>query len=592
MADRDRAPRRARPRRSRPAPPPAAVLELNGHAVEPVEPAPPATTAVLDESVPLNAVPEKPASPPEATVRAEAAGPQPAPAPVWAWKGAVPAMPLKVIFDEALVAAEVTPAAAAATPVADAPAATGPTPSRHGVERILLLAIPAAVALGVVILLSRTLPEPSGAGDQTIWWSVLAAAGLTTLVILDLAARRLRPSVLAGAGLPRLGGGLGEMTVVVAVAALLAGAGVLRLPASPGSAGTVTAAHTAAVPPPAVLAPAAVPPPATAQAPAAPVPPTQRTPATGGGGADLPVLALDPAMTVRPAVTRLSSRGALPLPPPMHASRGGAAADAAALSGTVGTPDGAPVVLGPVAPASAATAASHPRASGEAGAASCGTADGAPCPADELHSLSADFSSATATLDRSEPPACTAAARTAFAPPMGGACTEGVHVEMLTADPARAVVADGVSSSSLTAGCPAAPIGRVSIGDLEVGGVHVAGGPGALVPTSTPEPDTAVTLGAGTVVLNEQRPDREGRGLTVNAVHIVVPATLLSPFSLDMVIGHSHSAATSRSSCADAPAHAVTVAPAPAGGVTPGAPEGVLPDVLQIRRVLRGLISL
>ena len=175
---------------------------------------------------------------------------------------------------------------------------------------------------------------------------------------------------------------------------------------------------------------------------------------------------------------------------------------------------------------------------------------------------------------------------------MAGACTQGVHVEMLTGDAARAVVADGVSSSSLTAGCPAAPTGRVSIGGLEIGGVHVTGGPGALVATSTPEPNTAVALASGTVVLNEQRPDRGGRGLTVNAVHIVIPASLLSPFSLDMVIGHSHSAATPRSSCAAAPAPAVTAPPAPARGLTAGAPEGLLPDDLQVRKVLRGVISL
>jgi len=276
----------------------------------------------------------------------------------------------------------------------------------------------------------------------------------------------------------------------------------------------------------------------------------------------------------------------------IYESRPGVTADAAALSGTVGVPDGPPVILGPVAPASATTGASHPRVSGGAAAASCGTAADEPCPADQLHSLSADSSTALATVERGAPPECTSAAGSTPAPPMAGACSQGVHVEMLTGDAARAVVADGVSSSSLTAGCPAAPTGRVSIGDLEIGGLHVAGGPGALVPTSTPEPNTAVALAPGTVVLNEQRPDRGGRGLTVNAVHIVIPASLLSPFSLDMVIGHSHSAATPRSSCAAAPAPAVTAPPAPARGLTAGAPEGLLPDDLQVRKVLRGVISL
>jgi hypothetical protein len=175
---------------------------------------------------------------------------------------------------------------------------------------------------------------------------------------------------------------------------------------------------------------------------------------------------------------------------------------------------------------------------------------------------------------------------------MASACTQGIHLEMLLTDLARAVVADGISSSSLTSGCPEATVGRVTVGDLEIGGVHVAGGPGALVPTSTPEPNTAVTLAAGTVVLNEQRPDRGGRGLTVNAAHIVSPASLLSPFSLDMVIGHSHSAATPGSGCAAARMAAVAVPHAPAPSAGQGTPEGLVPDVLQIRRVLRGVISL
>src|SRR5947209_4917561 len=248
MADRDRAPRRPRPRRSRPAPPPAAVLELNGHAVEPVDPPPPPPTPALTDTVPLNAVPEMPASPPVTAAKAEAAGPQPMRTPVWAWRGATPAMPLAVLFEKPLVVAEEAPAAAVAAPEPAGPPVPAPAARRRGIERALLLAIPAAVALGVVILLSRALPEPSGGGAEALWWSVLAVAGLAILVILDLAARRLRPSVLAGAGLPRLGGGLGEMTLVLAAAALLAGAGILRLPASSGTAGTVAAVHTAVAP--------------------------------------------------------------------------------------------------------------------------------------------------------------------------------------------------------------------------------------------------------------------------------------------------------------------------------------------------------
>jgi hypothetical protein len=441
-----------------------------------------------------------------------------------------------------------------------------------------------------VILLSRALPEPSGAGAEALWWSVLAATGLATLVIVDLAARRLRPSVLAGAGLPRLGGGLGEMTVVVAIGALLAGAGILRMPASSGTSGTVTAVHASQ---PQGL-PAVAPPLAMAQAPSAPILPAQRTPVTGGGGVDLPGLALDGALVTHPAVVHAANRSVLPLPPPLRAGRGGAAADAAALSGTISASDAAPVVLGPVAPASATTAASRPSASSQSAVSSCGGGGDTACPAEQVHSLGSEATSALATVQRGPAPDCSPAAGSDPAPPMASACTQGIHLEMLLTDVARAVVADGISSSSLTSGCPEATAGRVTVGDLEVGGVHVAGGPGALVPTSTPEPNTAVTLAAGTVVLNEQRPDRGGHGLTVNAVHIVTPAGLLSPFSLDMVIGHSHSAATPGSGCSAAARRAAVTAPphAPAPSAGLSTPEGLVPDVLQIRRVLRGVISL
>jgi hypothetical protein len=600
----NRARRQRPPRRDRPAPPPpASAVELNGHAVEPVEQPPPRPSWAWSEAVPLAAAPEEAASlatateeaasSPASAVKAESHGPQVVRSngvPSWAWKGAAPAPPLAMVFAEPPAVEEPAPPATepatAAASAAPAPAAAG---GRSRAERILLLAIPAVVALGLVILLSRALPEPSGAGAEALWWSVLAAAGLATLVIVDLAARRLRPSALAGAGLPRLGGGLGEMTVVVAAGALLAGAGILRMPASSGTSATVTAVHASQ---PQGLAPAVAPPLAMAQAPSAPILPAQRTPVTGGGGADLPGLALDSAMVIHPAVVHAANRGVLPLPPPLRASRGGAAADAAALSGTIGAADAAPVTLGPVAPASATTGASRPSASSQSGVTSCSSGGDTACPAEQVHSLGSEATSAFATVQRGPAPECSPAAGSDSAPPMASACTQGIHLEMLLTDLARAVVADGISSSSLTSGCPEATVGRVTVGDLEIGGVHVAGGPGALVPTSTPEPNTAVTLAAGTVVLNEQRPDRGGRGLTVNAVHIVSPASLLSPFSLDMVIGHSHSAATPGSGCAAARMAAVAVPQAPAPSAGPGTPEGLVPDVLQIRRVLRGVISL
>ena len=591
MADRDRA-RRQKPRRARPAQSTAAPsAEKNGgSASRPVTPRPKPSWAWA-EAVPLATAPEAAAaSPSTAPLTAEARDPEPVRAngaPTWAWKDDAPAPPVKVVFAEPLAEDRGEPAPAEAPAAAAAPkAAASP---RRSAERLLLLAIPAAVALGVVILLSRVMPEPSGGGAEAMWWIVLAAAGLAALIVVDFGVRRLRPATLAGAGLPGLSGGVGAMTAVVATAALLAGAGVLRVPATSGAAGTVSAIHASQPEGPQALVPSAAPPLAMTQAPAVvPILPAQKTPITGGGGVDLPVLALDPGTVSHPAVARSAQRVALPLPAPLRANRGGAAADASALSGIVGPPDSSPVALGPLAPASATTAPGHPRAESGSALTSCG-GDGAPCAAAPLHTLGSEATSAFASVRRDPAPDCASEGR-AVAPPLAASCTQGIHLEMLLDDPDHAVVADGVSSSSLSPGCGAAPVGRVSIGDLEVGGIQVAGGPGALVPTATPEPNTVVTLALGTVVLNEQRPDRGGRGLTVNAVHIVAPASMFSPFSLDMVLGHSHSASRPGSACAKG-TPAETPQP-PSGGATPGMPEGVLPDVTQLRRVVRGLLSL
>jgi hypothetical protein len=587
MADRVR--RQRRSRRDRPAPPPSAsVLELTGHSIEPVRPTRPRPTWAWSQTIsPATASEsEVEAAGTSRTVRvAGAAEPQSVRsngAPGWAWRGDGAAVTPAVVFAEPLVAVE------EAAPPAPAARATAPPRARHGlVGRAAVLGVPILAALAVAIVLSRALPEPAGAGTEALWWSVLAVSGLATLVLVDLAAWRLRPSALAGAGLPGLGGALGGMTVVVAIGALLAGAGVLHMPASTGGGGSVTAVRAAQ---PGGLAPAAAPPLAIAPAPAVPVLPAERTPVTGGGGAELADALLDPSGVMLPVVVHAAGRAAPPLR--LGGARGGAAADAAALSGTLGVPGAGPVALGPLAPASAATAPSRPSASSESGVTACGGAEPVACPAEQVHSLSSEATSALATVERGAVPACPPAAGNLPAPPLASACVQAVHTEVLLTDLTMAVVADGISSSALTSGCPAVPIGRASVGDLQIGGVHVAGGPGALIPTSTPEPNTTVALAAGTVVLNEQRLDGGSRGLTVNAVHIFAPASLLSPFSLDMVIGHSHSAATPQHGCAAAPVAAVVSPPAPVTSAGTGTPEGLLPDVLQVRRVLRGMISL
>jgi hypothetical protein len=373
---------------------------------------------------------------------------------------------------------------------------------------------------------------------------------------------------------------------------MLAGTGLLQIPGSPSGAGsTVDAVHTAQRQ---ALAPPAAPEPVIPAPPAAALP-APAPPVTGGGGVDLPDPAPAPTVVSLRAVAHQADRhrAALPLPAPVRAAAPvGAVADGSALSGSVAIPGSAPQALGPVAPASATAAPARHSANADSAAAGCG-GDGSPCPAEAIRSLSTEATMVRASLARGPAPACAAVAgRTVLTGPVASACTRGVHVEMLNGLP-LAILADGVSSSSLTSGCPTVHAGRTTIGDLEIDGVQVAGGPGALVPTSSPEPNTTVPLATATVVLNEQRPDRTGRGLIVNAVHIVAPPSLLSPFSLDLVIGHSHSATTPRQGCAGAPVAAAAAAPhTPGGSVGPAPPEGVLPDVSEVRRLLRGAIGL
>ena len=378
----------------------------------------------------------------------------------------------------------------------------------------------------------------------------------------------------------------------VAILAVLAGAGVLRLPGSSDGSGSITAIHASQPQGLNGLAPSTVAPPlAVAPAPVAPILPAQRPPVTGGGGALLPDGLLDNGAVSVPRVVHAAFRPALPLPPPLRAERGGAAADASALTGTIGAPDAGPVSLGPVAPASA-TAGSSGRARVTARRwRAAVTRRGAPA--------RPTSSAASARRRPRRWPASSAVRRRTARRRTAArrrrrwrARAPRRSIEMLPADPALAVVADGVSSSSLTSGCPVVTEGRSTVGELVIGGVRVAGGPGALIPTSSPQPNTTVALAAGTVVLNEQRVDRGGRGLTVNAVHLLAPATLFSPFSLDMVIGHSHSAALPASGCAAAPVSAAGTPHDPVPVLAPATPEAVLPDVIQIRHVLRGMISL
>jgi hypothetical protein len=110
-------------------------------------------------------------------------------------------------------------------------------------------------------------------------------------------------------------------------------------------------------------------------------------------------------------------------------------------------------------------------------------------------------------------------------------------------------------------------VGRASVRDLALGGLHLAGGPAALAPGTRRTVRLAGVPTAMVVVLDEQMPDPSGRGLTVNAIHI-------SGGAVDLVIGHVHSAA----GCGGGTGRA-----APAGA--PGLPPASLPPALAPRRV-------
>ena len=59
-----------------------------------------------------------------------------------------------------------------------------------------VVALPALAALGVALLLSRTLPHPAGLSGTLLWWASISAAILITVLAMERAARRLLP--LAG----------------------------------------------------------------------------------------------------------------------------------------------------------------------------------------------------------------------------------------------------------------------------------------------------------------------------------------------------------------------------------------------------------
>jgi hypothetical protein len=348
--------------------------------------------------------------------------------------------------------------------------------------------------------------------------------------------------------LSRWGGQAASMTATVATGAVLAAGGLLAIP----NLGSVGAHSTVASRLPASPAPAPAPSVSPAPAPATgTVPPATAAPA--------PPVSAPSGRGLVAGIGTLPGTGGLtapPLPPrPAAPPPGQAAGDAYAFQGGIGLPGQATLslTLGPVAPTSA-SAASTGRPTSRSSAAGCG-AGTAPCPAG-VDLVSLGGSSTLATVETGQRADCGAGAPPAgfetglLTPPAAAACTTGLRVVAV----ALGLVADGVAAESVTQGCTLPPAGHASVRDLELGGLHLAGGPAPLAPGTRRTVYLAGLPTAMLVVLDEQIPDPSGRGLTVNAIHI-------SGGALDLVIGHVHSAAGCGGTGSVAPAGAPGSAP-------------------------------
>jgi uncharacterized repeat protein (TIGR01451 family) len=107
--------------------------------------------------------------------------------------------------------------------------------------------------------------------------------------------------------------------------------------------------------------------------------------------------------------------------------------------------------------------------------------------------------------------------------------------------PADALFASAVTAESQMQGCDfKKAVGKVEIANLTIGGTEVIGPEAG--DDLTPAPNTAITLGLVTVILNEQHYDNQGHGFTVNAIHVFSNAdTIGSLAQVNLIIGHAHS---------------------------------------------------
>ena len=121
--------------------------------------------------------------------------------------------------------------------------------------------------------------------------------------------------------------------------------------------------------------------------------------------------------------------------------------------------------------------------------------------------------------------------------PESTATAETANAALLPQAGVPTITADVIKAQSNT-NCSAAPNSTgTQFVNLKVGPVVVP---------ANPPPNTTIGLGAVTVIVNEQHPTADGRGLVVNGVHIIAPGTLGgTPFPTqaliqgDIIISHA-----------------------------------------------------
>lgn len=144
---------------------------------------------------------------------------------------------------------------------------------------------------------------------------------------------------------------------------------------------------------------------------------------------------------------------------------------------------------------------------------------------DELQNVDASPAARADTVNTIAGARCDAPAAVASAQAGGVALLFNAGVPTITADLIRA---------QANSDCVKAPNGEGSLFvNLKVAGVAVG---------ETPDPNTEIPLpGIGTLIVNEQRPSADGRGIVVNGLHLIGEGPLLRG---DLVISHAVSGVT------------------------------------------------